>query len=87
LLIGLNHMDRNADRTRLIGDRTRDRLANPPCRVRAELKPLRIVKFIDRLDKAEIAFLDKIEKVHTATCVSLCDADNESKVGFSQMLA
>src|SRR3546814_6516240 len=33
----LDHMDRDADRARLIGDRARDRLPDPPCRIGAEL--------------------------------------------------
>ena len=46
---GLYHMDRDADGPRLVGNGTRNGLADPPRRVGAELIPLVVVKFLDGL--------------------------------------
>src|SRR3546814_12801701 len=62
----LDHVDGNADCSRLIGDGSRNRLPDPPRGVSAELIPPAILKFIDRLHQADIALLDKIQKLTAA---------------------
>src|SRR3546814_7492498 len=49
----LDHVDGNADCSRLIGDGSRNRLPDPPRGVSAELIPPAILKFIDRLHQAD----------------------------------
>src|SRR5437660_2780457 len=53
----LDHVDRDADRPRLVRDRTRDRLADPPRRVRRELVTLAVVELPDRADEAGVPLL------------------------------
>ena len=79
-------MHRDADRASLIGDRTRNGLANPPGRIRGEFEALRIVELLDCTDKAEVAFLDEIEEQHAATDVALRDGNDEAKVRFDDLL-
>src|SRR5262249_18316363 len=58
LVYGLDHVHRDADSARLIGDRSRDRLPDPPGGVGGEFVAAAIFEFIDRLHQADIAFLD-----------------------------
>ena len=58
----LDHVHGDADRARLVGDRARDRLADPPRRVRRELVALAVVELLDRADQAERALLDQVEE-------------------------
>ena len=51
----LDHVHRDPDRARLVGDRARDRLADPPRRVGRELVALAVVELLDRADQAERA--------------------------------
>ena len=44
----LDDVDGNPDRARLVGDRSRDRLADPPGGVRRELEALAIVELLRR---------------------------------------
>ena len=86
LIDGLDHMDGDTDGTRLIRDRTGDRLSDPPCCVGGELEALGIVELLDSLDQAEVTLLNQIEEVHTAAEISLSDTDDQSEVGFGQAL-
>src|SRR5207237_5859214 len=86
LVDGLDHVDRNADRPRLVRDRTGDRLSDPPRRVRRELVPLAVVELLDRADEADVPFLDQVEEAHAAADVLLRDGDNETKVRLGQVV-
>ena len=86
LVDGLNHVYRNTDRTRLIRNRTGDRLTDPPRCVGRELKALGAVELLNCLDQTEVALLDQIEKQHAAADIALCDRDNQSQVRLSQAL-
>ena len=48
----LDHVHRDPDRARLVGDRTGHRLADPPGRVGRELEALAVVELLDRPDQA-----------------------------------
>ena len=74
----------NADRSGLIRNSACDGLANPPGRICAELEALRIIEFIDGLNKSQITFLDQIEKLHAASEVTLGNGNNETKVRLDQ---
>ena len=82
----LHHVDGDADRPRLVGDRARDRLADPPRRVGAELEALAVVELLDRADQADVAFLDQVEQRHAAADVLLRDADDEPQVRLGELL-
>src|SRR6516225_5197074 len=58
-------MHGNADGARLVGDRARDRLPDPPRGIGREL--------VDRLHQADIAFLDQVEELQAAVGVFLGD--------------
>src|SRR5213075_2200780 len=64
----------------LVRDRPRDRLADPPRRVRRELVALAVVELLHGADEAERAFLDEVEEAEAAAEVALGDADDEAEV-------
>jgi hypothetical protein len=67
----LDHVDRDADRARLIGNRARDGLADPPRRVGRELVAAAVLELVDRLHQTDVAFLDQIEELQAAVRVLL----------------
>ena len=73
-----DHMHRDTDGPRLIGNRPGDRLTDPPCRISAELVTTAIFKFIDRLHQADIAFLNKVEELQPTVGVFLGNGDHEA---------
>ncbi len=73
-------------RARLIGDRARDRLADPPGRVRRELVAAAVFELVDRLHEADVAFLDQIEELQAAVRVLLRDRDHETQVRLDHLL-
>ena len=82
----LDHVDRDADRAALVGDRARDGLADPPRRVRRELVAAAVVELLDRADEAERALLDEVEERQAAAEVALGDRDDEAQVGLDHVL-
>src|SRR6185437_4507103 len=82
----LDHVHRDANGARLIGDRPRHGLADPPRRVRRELVPLAVVELLDGADEAEAALLDQVEKGEAAAQIALRDRDDEAQVGFGHLL-
>src|SRR5712691_7236257 len=81
----LDHVHRDADRARLVRDRTRDRLANPPRRVRRELVALAVVELLDGADQAERALLDQIQERETSAEIRLRDRDDETEVRLDHL--
>ena len=79
-------MHRYADRSGLIGDRTGDRLTDPPSRICREFVSLCIVEFIDCADQTGISLLNQIQNVQAAAGVLLCDGDNQTQVGLRQLV-
>src|SRR5918994_2991997 len=82
----LDHVYRDADRTRLIRDRAGNRLADPPCRIRRELVTAPIFELVDRLHQPDVAFLNQVEELQTAVGVFLRNRHDETEVGFDQLL-
>src|SRR5438094_355464 len=87
LVDGLDHVDRDADRPRLVRDRTCDRLADPPRRVRGELVALAIVELFDGPDETDVPLLDQVEEAHAAADVLLRDRHDEAKVRLGQVVS
>src|SRR4051794_39501779 len=79
-------VDRDADRARLVGKRTRNRLADPPGRVGGELETLAVVELLRGPDEAERAFLDEVEERQALVAVVLGDRDDQSEVGLDHLL-
>src|SRR5207302_301860 len=73
----LDHVDGDADRARLVGDRAGHRLPDPPRRVGRELVALAVVELLDRPDQAERPLLDQVEKGQAAAEGALRDRDDE----------
>src|SRR5690349_23520891 len=73
LVDGFDHVDRDADGARLVGDGARDRLPDPPGRVGRELVAAPVLELVDRLHQADVAFLNQIEELQTAVRVFLGD--------------
>ena len=45
-----------------------------------------IIKFINRLDKAEIALLNQVKELHPSADITFCNADNKPEVRFRKLL-
>jgi hypothetical protein len=80
----LDHVHRNANRARLIGNRARDRLANPPRRVSGKLVTAPPLKLVHRLHQTDVAFLNQIQKLQAAVRVLLGNRNNQAQVCFDQ---
>src|SRR4051812_37471167 len=82
----LHHVDRDADRARLVGQGPRDRLPDPPCRVGRELEALAVVELLRRANETERALLDEVEERQSLVSVVLRDGDDEPQVGLDHLL-
>ena len=66
----LDDVDGHADRPRLVGERPRDGLADPPRRVGRELEPLAVVELLRRAHEPDRALLDQVEERAAPGCGS-----------------
>src|SRR6185312_8489336 len=82
----LDHMHRDTDGARLVGDRTGDSLPNPPGGVGRELVAAAVLEFVDGLHQADIALLDEVQELQAAVRILLGDRDHEAKVGLDHLL-
>jgi hypothetical protein len=82
----LDHVHRDADGARLVGDRAGDRLPDPPRRVGRELVAAAVLELVDRLHQADVAFLDEVEELQAAVGVFLGDRDHEAQVRLDHFL-
>ena len=81
----LDHMHRDADGARLIGDAAGDGLANPPGGVGAELVAALVLKLFHRAHEAHVAFLDEIQEGQAAIGVFFGDGDDQAQVGLDHL--
>jgi hypothetical protein len=82
----LDHVHRNPDRPRLVGDRARDGLADPPRRIGGELVATPVVELLGRPDQAERSLLDQVEEREPATEVALGDRHHQAQIGLHHLL-
>src|SRR5438874_10257629 len=85
LVDGLDHVDRNADGARLVGDGTGDGLPDPPGGVSGELVAAAIFEFIHRLHQTDVAFLDQVKKLQASIGVLLGDRNHQAQVGLDEL--
>ena len=78
-------MHRNTNRTGLVGNRARNRLANPPRGVGRKLVTAAIFELIHGLHQADVAFLNQIQELKTTVGVFLRDRNDETKIGFDEL--
>ena len=78
LVDGLHHVNRNTNRSCLIGNGSCDRLTDPPGCIRRELEALAEVEFLYCLDQAKISLLNEVKEQHAAANVTLCNRDHQS---------
>src|SRR5215467_4817958 len=76
----LHHMHWNANRSSLVSNSTRNRLTNPPCRIRAEFVAFRVIEFLDSTNQADVSLLDQIQKAHTAANILFSNAYDKTQV-------
>src|SRR6185436_15770630 len=76
----LDDVHGDADRAGLVGQRTRDRLADPPGGVGRELEALAVVELLRRANEAERPLLDEVEEGQALVAVVLGDRDDEAEV-------
>ena len=81
----LDHVHGDADGAGLIGDGTRDGLANPPGRVGGELIAAAVLEFFNRLHQAHVALLNEVEEGQAAIGVFLGDGNYEAQVGLHHL--
>ncbi len=86
LIDRLDHVNRNADRARLVGNGPRNRLAHPPRRIRRKFISAAVIEFVHRLHQADVAFLNQIQELQAAVGVALGDRNDQPQVGFDQLL-
>jgi hypothetical protein len=79
-------VDRHADRARLVGERPRDGLADPPRGIGRELVAAAPVELLDRPDEPERALLDQVEEGQALVAVVLGDRDHEPEVRLDHAL-
>ena len=76
----LDHVNRHADRAALVGDRPRDRLANPPRGVGRELVAAGRLELVDRPHQARVAFLDEVQEAQAAVAIAFGDGDDQPQI-------
>ena len=79
-------MNRNTNGSRLICDRARDRLANPPCRIGTKLIALLIIKLLHCLDQSEVTLLDQVKEQHSTSYITFGDTYYQTKVCLRKLL-
>ena len=79
-------VDRQPDRSTLVGERARYCLTDPPRRVRRELVAELVIELLDGANQAEVPFLDQIQERHAGLRVVPGDRHDEPEVRLDQLL-
>jgi hypothetical protein len=82
----LRDVNRDADRARLVRDRTGYGLADPPRGVSRELVTLAPVELLGGADQPDRSLLDQVEERQALVAVALGDRDDETKVRFDHVI-
>ena len=84
LIDDFRHVNRNTDGTGLVCNCSGNCLTDPPGSIGGEFIALCVVEFFYSFNQAQITFLDEVKERKSAAYISLCDADNETQVGFGK---
>ncbi len=79
----LDHVHRDTDGARLIGDGAGNGLPNPPSGVGREFIAAAVFKFFHGLHEAHVAFLNEVEEGESAVGVFFGDGNDETEVGLN----
>ena len=79
-------IQRHPHDTRLLSQRLKDCLANPPHRVRDELDSLGFVEFVRGADQTEIALVDQVGERHALILVLLRHRNHEAQIRTDQFV-
>lgn len=80
LVVGLRHVDRNADGVAEVGHGTRDGLTDPPGRIGRELVASAILELVHSLHQTKVALLNQVGHRETAVDIALGDRDHQTQV-------
>src|SRR5581483_12192427 len=82
----LDDVDGHPDRPPLVGERARDRLADPPRRVRRELVALPPVELLRGANETDRPLLDQVEERQALVAIALRDRDDEAEIRLDHLL-
>ena len=83
----LDHVHGQADGARLIHDGAFDALTDPPGCVCREAKTALRIKFFQRVDQSQVAFLDQVEQLQAPAAVVLGDTHDQAQIVLDHLLA
>ena len=82
-----DNVHRKPDSARLIHDGAFDVLAYPPRSISGKTKTALGFEFFQRVDQAQIALFDQIQKRHTAVHIVFGDIHHQPQIAFNHALA
>ena len=82
----LDHVHRNTDGARLIGDRAGDGLPDPPGGIGREFIAAAVLELVDGLHQADVAFLDQVQELQAPIGVFLRNGDHQAQVRLDHFL-
>src|SRR5439155_26878695 len=81
----LDRVHRQSDRSALVSQRARHRLANPPVDICAEAEAAPPVVLVSADLQADVAFLDEIEEAETAVQIASGDRYDQAQVALDEV--
>ena len=82
----LDHVHREADGARLVGNGAADCLANPPRGISGELVAAAVLELVHRLHEADVALLNQVEELQPAIGILFGDGNHEAQVGLDELM-
>ena len=83
----ITHVNRNANGSALIGDRSGNCLTYPPGSVSREFVASTIIEFLSGSNETDVPLLNQIQERDTAPHVLLGNANHQARIGGDQMLS
>src|SRR5262245_57317822 len=75
----VHHMNRYSDRPRLVRNRSRNGLPDPPSRIGRQLEATLVVELLHCLHETDVAFLNQIQERYATIAVLSSNRDDQSK--------